>query len=181
MMPILNIGPLAIQLPGLLILLGLWLGLSLAERHAKSQDVHPNILYNLVFIGLIFGVISARLAYVARYPAIFSATPLSLISLNPGLLDAWGGVAGGMIVTLIYGQRKSLQFWPILDALTPLFLVLFIALGLSNLASGAGFGAPTQLPWGILLWGAIRHPTQIYESLAAILILVWLWPNKKWI
>lgn len=37
MLPILPIGPLAIQFPGLVILLGLWLGLSLAEQSVQSH------------------------------------------------------------------------------------------------------------------------------------------------
>ena len=179
MMPILNIGPLAIQLPGLFLILGIWLGLSLAERHAKTYGANSTTLYNLVLVGLVAGAISARLAYISRYPAIFGAAPISLFSLNPGLLDLWGGIAGGLIVALIYGQRKGLHFWQSLDALTPLMAVFSIAIGLFNLASGAAFGAPTQLPWAIYLWGALRHPSQIYETLAAVLILALLWPANK--
>jgi hypothetical protein len=50
MFPILQIGPLAIQVPGLIILAGLWLGLSLAERRAKKRESNPSVLYNLVFV-----------------------------------------------------------------------------------------------------------------------------------
>ena len=181
MMPILNIGPLAIQLPGLLLLLGFWLGLSLAERHANIHNLQPNRLYNLVFIGLISGIIMARVTYVLRYPAIFGADPLSLISLNPGLLDLWGGAAGGILAMTIYGQRVNIKFWPTLDALTPLFMLGMVAFGFYNLASGSAFGAPTNLPWGIELWGETRHPTQIYQIIAALLILFALWPARKWI
>jgi prolipoprotein diacylglyceryl transferase len=179
MAPILNIGPLAIQLPGLILLLGLWLGLSLAERHSATRGVSANTLYNLVFVSLIAGAIGARLAYIARYPSAFSANPLSVISLNPGLLDPVGGVASALLAALIYGQRKSIGFWQALDALTPVFAVLSVAMSLANLASGAGFGSPTNLPWGIPLWGAVRHPTQIYETLAAAIILAILWPGRE--
>jgi phosphatidylglycerol:prolipoprotein diacylglycerol transferase len=180
MMPILNIGPLAIQLPGLLLLLGIWLGLSLSEKYAKRQGINPNTIYNLVFIGLISGAVTARLAYVVRYPAVFSSAPLGVFSLNPGLLDPWGGLAGGLIAALIYGQRKNLPFWSTMDAITPLLSVFSISMSLSNLASGAGFGAPTDLFWGIYLWGAVRHPSQVYESVAATLILVIFWPTRNW-
>jgi len=40
MLPILHIGPLAIQTPGLMILLGIGLGLSLAERQAEHFRVN---------------------------------------------------------------------------------------------------------------------------------------------
>jgi prolipoprotein diacylglyceryl transferase len=179
MLPILNIGPLAIQVTGLVLLLGVWLGLSLAERHASRFGVKPNELYNLAFVVMIAGVIGARLAYALRYPGAFAQAPLSLFSLNPGLLDAWGGLAVGLLAALIYGQRKGMAFWPTLDALTPALAVLGIALSLSQLASGAAFGSPTELPWGIELWGARRHPSQVYEALAGALILAILWPGRQ--
>ena len=37
MFPILQIGPLAIQVPGLVIIAGLWFGLTLSEHRAKKH------------------------------------------------------------------------------------------------------------------------------------------------
>ena len=178
MLPILEIGPLVVPVPAILLLLGLWLGLSLAERHAMRFGISNQYLYNLVFVALISGLVGARLAYVLRYPQAFLSSPFSIISPNPGLLDPWGFGLGALIGGLIYGQRKHLPFWQTLDALTPLLAVLAVTLGLSHLASGAAFGLPTELPWGIELWGASRHPSQIYETLAAIAILVAVWPGR---
>ncbi len=178
MLPILQLGPLAIQTPGLILLLGLWLSLTLAEKHAHRHGIPSEWLYNLAFTALLAGIVGARFAYAARYTSAFVASPVSLISLNPGLLDPVGGVAIGVIAALIYGQRKQLPLWPTLDALTPIFMGLAVALSLANLASGNGFGAETHLPWGIDLWGAKRHPAQIYETFAALLILIFLWPNR---
>ncbi len=178
MLPILNVGPLALQFPGLVLLLGIWLGLSLSERYAARFQSQANILYNLALGSLLGALIGARLVYAVRFSEIFLADPASLISLNPGLLDASGAVAGGLLFALVYGQRNHLSFWHTLDALTPALAVFAIAWHLANLASGSGFGAPSQLPWSIDLWGAARHPVQIYEALAAGLILLLLWPGK---
>jgi phosphatidylglycerol---prolipoprotein diacylglyceryl transferase len=175
MLPVLQVGPLAIQLPGLAIILGLWLGLILAERNAPRRGIHAATLYNLVFISLISGLLGARLLYVAQYPQAFTANPLNLISLNPGLLDLWGGVACAIMAALVYGQRKKLPLWSTLDALTPAFAIVSISMSIANLASGNAFGSPTSLPWGIELWGAVRHPTQIYETLLATMILLIIW------
>jgi phosphatidylglycerol:prolipoprotein diacylglycerol transferase len=54
-----------------------------------------------------------------------------------------------------------------------------LVLPLANLASGNGFGAETSLPWGIELWGAMRHPVQIYEAIGAGLVLWYLWPTRQ--
>ena len=184
MMPVLQIGPVALPLPSLLLIAGLWLGLELTERFASrhaSTTGRPDAsqVYNLIMLMLAAGLIGARLTYVLRYPSEFAASPTSLFSLDPGLLDPAGGLAGALIAGLVYGQRKKLAFWPTLDAVTPLLAVLAVALALSHLASGAAFGAPTSLPWGLELWGARRHPSQLYELAAAVLILILIWPGRE--
>ncbi|MCJ7660723.1 MAG: prolipoprotein diacylglyceryl transferase [Anaerolineales bacterium] len=169
MLPVLNIGPLALQVPGLIIIIGIWLGLSLVERLTSS--VKPSILYNLVLFSVLLGILGARIGYVLEFPSAFSDNPLNIISLNLALFNLFAGIGVGLIVAIIYGQKKQLPFWGTLDALTPLFGVFMIALSISNLASGNAFGSPTDLPWGIDLWGSHRHPTQVYEIILSTIIL----------
>jgi prolipoprotein diacylglyceryltransferase len=178
MLPVLQIGPLALQTPGLALILGLWIGLSLSERLAARFKADASKLYNLIFTALAAGVIGARLSFVAQSTQAFIASPLNIFSLNPGLLDPVGGLAIGIMAAAIYGNRAGLPLWPTLDALSPLLAVFTIALGVSHLASGKAFGMPTSLPWGIDLWGAKRHPTQIYEIVAGLLTLGLIWPRS---
>lgn len=172
MFPTLQIGPLALQVPGLVMLAGLWMGLTLSERRARRRGENAGDLYNLVFIALIAGIIGARLSYAITYPSAFAANPLSLLSINQGLFDPFAGVLIGISAAVIYIYRKQIAFWSTLDALTPLFAVLAITQGISHFAGGSAFGSPTDLPWGIHLWGAIRHPAQIYEIILAAIILL---------
>ncbi len=174
MLPVLQIGPLALPVPAFSLLLALWFGLSLAEKFAPKRGVSAEALYHLTSTGLIAGLLGARLGYVFQYPNAFLASPLSLISLNAGLLDPFAGIAVGLVAMLVYGQRARLAFWTTLDALTPLPAVLAVGFAVAHMASGEAFGAETTLPWGIQLWGATRHPTQFYELIAATLTLVWL-------
>ncbi len=172
MFPIVQIGPVALQIPGLVLLVGLWIGLTLSERRARRRGEDPGHVYNLVFISLITGVIGARLSYAATYPNAFTTNPRSLVSLNPGLLDPLAGALIAAAAAAIYLFRKNLPLWSTLDALTPLFAVMGIAIGISHFASGSAFGISTQVPWGIQLWGATRHPTQIYEIILATFTLI---------
>ena len=171
MLPTLQLGPLALPVPGLVILVGLWIALSLSERRAVQKGIASNDFYSLVMISFGVGVIGARLAYVIQYPDAFQASPASLFSFNPRLFDLTAGIAAGLLSGTIYAQRKHFSLWPTLDILTPGLAVMGISLGLSHIASGTAFGVPTRLPWGIDLWGEIRHPTQIYETFMACLIL----------
>lgn len=172
MLPVLQVGPMAIQTPGLILLLGVWIGLWLSERHAPRHKLDASSLYNLVLIAILAGLVGGRLFFIIRFPEAFIANPTSIVSINLSLFDTPGAILSGFLAALIYGGRKKLPFWATLDALTPGMAIFAIAFALANLASGNGFGSPAQVPWAIELWGARRHPTQVYDSLAAALILV---------
>jgi phosphatidylglycerol:prolipoprotein diacylglycerol transferase len=156
-------------------IIALWIGLSLASRYAPKRGVAGNKLENLVLFLLLAGLLGGRLGYASQYPQAFLASPLSLLSLNTDLFDAWSAFAFGLIGAIIYSQRSKLEFWPTLDSLTPTLSILAIGVGLAHLASGEAFGAPSSLPWSVEQWGTRRHPSQVYETLAALLIFVLLW------
>lgn len=176
MFPNLQLGPLNLQTPLLALLLAFWLGLNLAERFAPRHNINPDSLYNLVFTALVSGILGARLGFIALNPAAFTHL-WDALSLNPGLLDPWSGLGTALIAALVYAQRKKMALWSTLDALTPLFAMIMLGMGVSHLASGQAFGMKTDLPWGIALWGATRHPTQVYEILAALATLILLSPK----
>ncbi len=178
MLPVLHIGSLALQTPGLILLLGIWLGLSTAEKMAPRLRISANHIYNLVLVGFISGVLGARLAYGIQFFSIFLTEPFSLFSLTATMLNEEAGLAAGGIAALVYANRKKLALWPTLDTLAAGASVFAIAWHLANFASGNAFGAPTAVPWAIDLWAERRHPVQLYEMLAAIIIFVSLFPRK---
>ncbi|MBS1250776.1 MAG: Prolipoprotein diacylglyceryl transferase [Chloroflexi bacterium] len=179
MFPTVQIGPLSAPTPGLILLFGIWLGITLAERLAPRFNVAGKALSDIVFAALLAGILGARLAYAVQSLPAFLDNPLSLFSLTPNMLDPVGGLLLAAIVAFFYGRHKKLALWPTLDALTPFLATLGIALGLAHLASGDAYGVPTTLPWGIFLWEARRHPTQIYEILGAGLTLALTWPSAE--
>jgi prolipoprotein diacylglyceryl transferase len=168
MYPILQIGPLAIQLPGLLLLAGLWIGTQLAERGTARNKLDPLWISNMIFNALAAGVIGARLGYALKYLDLYLSEPLNLLALNLNTLSTMEGIAVGLIAAMIYAQRKGLSLLPTIDTLTPGLSVFAIFVALAHLSSGDAFGAPTTVPWSIEIWGADRHPTQIYELLIAM-------------
>jgi prolipoprotein diacylglyceryltransferase len=178
MLPFLNLFGVAIAFPPLIMLVGIWLGASLAEKHAAKQKLAGDILFNLIFTGLAAYLVGGRLSYAIQHPSAFSDNLLNLFSRNFGLFDPIGGLVVALIAVVIYGQRKGLKLWPTLDAVTPTLAVLMLALPLANLASGEAYGAPSELPWAIELWGTSRHPVQLYEALGGAVILWAFWPGK---
>lgn len=175
MFPVLRIGPAAIQSAGLLLVLGYFFGLSLSERFTRKLGENPDTLTNLILIATLAGLIAARLFFVVEHIALFQKNPAGLVSVDPSLLDPWGGITGAAIAILIYGQRKHLEFWAALDRLTLFLAIMAVSIGLAHIASGQAFGEPSSLPWAIELWGAKRQPSQFYETAGALAILLLLW------
>jgi phosphatidylglycerol:prolipoprotein diacylglycerol transferase len=162
----------------ILLVIAAWLGLSLAEKRSEQHGISKEMLNNITFYSLLGYVIGGRVLYAAAHFSAFSKSPLSLFTLNPDLFDPLSAALTAILVGFIYGQRHRLSLWPALDSLTPLFAVTAIGLSLSHLAAGTAFGSPTDMPWGIDLWNATRHPTQIYELTASLLTFSLLWFKK---
>ena len=162
----------------ILFVIAAWVGLALAEKRADHHGISKSDLNNITFYGLIAFIIGGRITFVLQNLPAFIKSPLGIISINPDIFDPLGAITVAIIVAIIYGQHRKLLFWNTLDALTPFFAILCIGLGLSHLAAGTAFGKETNLSWGINLWNATRHPTQIYETLASLLTFSLLWFKK---
>jgi phosphatidylglycerol---prolipoprotein diacylglyceryl transferase len=175
MMPFLRLGPFLLQLPGLAVLAGVWLGSALTEKQASRLRLSSQDVYNLVFYGLLAGLVGARLAYAAQYAAAFQANPLGLFALTPATLSPLPGAAVGLVVAVLFGRRRRLPLRPTLDALAPGVAMFLAGLAVAHLFSGNAFGMPARLPWSIYLWNDYRHPTQVYEIVAAVLIVGLAW------
>ena len=172
MLPVLQIGPLAIQTFGLVLLLSLWSGIWLAEKFANKFQISSEILDKLIVYSLVSSVLAARLFYFLRFPSAFLKSPLNLVSLNVQMMDWSGGALAGALIFLIMVQHRKLEIWAVLDSLSPLLPVIGMGLGLATLAVGSQYGIPTEMPWGIKLWGEVRHPVQLYQTVGFLLIMV---------
>jgi len=172
MFPYLRIGPFLLQLPGLALLAGLWIGFTLIEKEAAKLEMDASKITNTVFYGLIAGLFGARLGYALQFLDVYLSNPLSLFSLDTNTLSPELGTVFGLIVAFVFGGRYKLSLRPTLDVLAPGLAVFMIAFGVAHILSGEAYGAPTRLPWSVFLWADYRHPSQIYETVGAIMIFL---------
>lgn len=175
MFPILNIGRAAIQLPGLILLLGYWLSLNLAGRQTKRVNISEDTIFNAGFIALLTGLVGARLGYVALHWSAYRNDLSGILALTTGALAVPIGALIGLGLAALYLWRQRLPALVVLDILAPAFALMFAFVSLADLSGGSSYGVVTDLPWAIELWGAHRHPTQVYELLAALATLGLLW------
>jgi prolipoprotein diacylglyceryltransferase len=170
MFPVIHLGPLSIQARGLILLAAFWLAAEAAERGAKRLGLRGDVVYSLAFIAAAAGLIGARLGYVLEHWSAYQGDLGSIVALNFNTLSPLAGVVTGIIAAYWYARRKGVANRKLLDALTPGLIVFAGGLALADLASGDAYGSPSSLPWAIELWGAQRHPTQIYQLIAVIVI-----------
>ena len=175
MFPFLRLGPILLQVPGLALLAGVWVGSYLADKEATRLKLKAATISNLIFYGLVAGIVGARLGYAVRYLSTYLANPLGLLALTPATLSPSAGMVIGAAVAVWFGRRKKLPFRPTLDALAPGLAAFLVSTGIAHILSGDAFGSATSAPWAIYLWDERRHPSQVYETIAALLVFAVEW------
>jgi phosphatidylglycerol:prolipoprotein diacylglycerol transferase len=177
--PYLSIFGFSVQAYLLLLMLAVWAGLWLAARQARWLGLDSDHVYNMGFYALLATLLGARLAYVlGNWPA-YRDGPLAALSPTPTALAWPEGLVIGGLVAAVYWLRYHLPVGATLDALVP---GLTLAMALERLGAfldGRNFGEPTTLPWGVLMWGEVRHPVQLYEMLALLAILGLTWWQRQ--
>jgi phosphatidylglycerol:prolipoprotein diacylglycerol transferase len=176
MAPYLSIFGLSLQAYPLFILIAVIAGLGLAARQARRLGLDADHAYNLGFYSLLATLLGARLAFVVGNWSAYRDVPLSALSPTATAFAWPEGVVIGLLVALIYGLRYRLPLGLTLDAFAPGLALAMAGERLGAFLGGTNFGEPTTLPWGVFMWGQVRHPAQIYEMLALLVILaILLW------
>ena len=172
MFPYLRLGPFILPMASLALLAGLWLGLPLIEREAARLKINVTTLSNAIFYSLLAGLVGSRLGYALEFSSAYLVNPLSLLALTPTTLSPSAGLVVGLIVFVIFIQRKGLLIGPTLDAIAPGLAMFMVFVGLAHILSGDAYGAPTRVPWAIRLWNEYRHPSQFYEIFIALTVFL---------
>ena len=180
MFPALNILGVTVQTYPFVLVLASAAGLWLSERTARRLGLDADAVNSLGFYALLATVLGARLAYVVTHWSAYRDAMLSIFSLTPTALSWPGGVPIGCLVASVYWRRQQLPVGATLDALAPGLAVALAVERLGAFLSGNSLGRPTTLPWGVYLWDQVRHPVQLYEMVALLLILgVLLWHRAR--
>jgi phosphatidylglycerol:prolipoprotein diacylglycerol transferase len=168
MLPVLQVGPLAIPVYPLSLLLAIWIALAVGAWAARYQGLAGDHIYNAGLYGLVAGVVIARLAHVITFWSAYRAQPLEIVGLNTRAFIGWPGLVAALVVAGWYIRRHRLPWTRVVDAgaLGALLGVSVACLG--AFLAGQSLGTPTALPWGITIWDVPRHPFQLYGMLAAL-------------
>ncbi|SMB89381.1 Prolipoprotein diacylglyceryl transferase [Desulfonispora thiosulfatigenes DSM 11270] len=182
----LEIGPLQIRWYGILMSTALLLGTILALREIRRQNIDEDKFLNVLLVAIPFGFIGARLYYVIFKWDYYSQFPSEIPAVWHGGLAIHGGIIGAFIAGYIMVRISKLNFWQIGDIVAP-SLILGQAIGRwGNFINQEAYGYvvdKAKVPWAMMIDGAYRHPTFLYESIWNLIgFLALLWARKKsWI
>jgi prolipoprotein diacylglyceryltransferase len=156
--------------------------LLLAARIGRQLELRSDDLL-LIVVGIVPGAfIGARIGYALLHLDAFGADPAALLDPGRGGLELAAGVVGGALtgayVAMLLGA--PIRAWAHVAALPLLF-----ALGagkLTMILGGSGQGTPSDAawataylgpgPWGSLAPALPSHPSQAYEGLGTLALMV---------
>jgi phosphatidylglycerol:prolipoprotein diacylglycerol transferase len=188
------VGPVTLHTYGVLLALAFVAGLWVAARQARKEGLDGARVADMAVYVLIAGLIGAKLLLLGVEWRTYARSWKEIGSLVQSGGVFYGGLLGALPVAWWYMRRHKLPTWRTADALAPA-VVLGQAIGrLGCFAAGCCYGRPADVPWAVTFRDPYTlrqvgtpldiplHPSQLYESLAALAIfglLMWMSTRKR--
>ncbi len=182
---------------GVVIALGMLMAIGYAAFRCKQSGISIDDLTDIAIFTILFGVIGARLYYVAFSPNQFK-TIWDVLNLRSGGLAIYGGIIAGAITIFVCCLIKKISWRKLFDCVGPGVMIAQAMGRWGNFFNGEAYGGLVQEghPLYFLRMGLISrntygdfgtydmvyvHPTFLYESLWNILgfILINIFFKKK--
>ncbi len=180
---IIALGPIHIRWYGLLFAASFLVGFQIMTKIFGKEKKSAKDLNDLLWYMLIGTVVGARLGHCLFYnPEYYLSHPLEIFMTWKGGLASHGAAIGIVSSIYLYSKRKKDQsFLWVMDrvVITVVLAGFFIRMG--NLMNSEIIGKATDVPWAFIFVDAYvpdpmtpRHPAQLYEAIAYLLIFVFL-------
>ena len=159
---------------GVIIALGMSLAILYAFFNANKFGVDKNKMIDVVIVGIICGIVGARVYYVIFSLDNFSGNFWKIFDLRTGGLAIYGGIIFAFVSGFLVCRYKKIKFLPLAD-MTSIGFLLGQGMGRwGNFINIEAYGSHTDLPWGmtsneIPINLQPVHPTFSYESIWCIL------------
>jgi phosphatidylglycerol---prolipoprotein diacylglyceryl transferase len=189
-----QMGPLTLHTYGVLLAVAFLAGLWVAARQARRDGLDSARITDMAIYVLIGGLLGAKLLLLVVEWPYYMKNPRDIWSLVQSGGVFYGGLLGALPVAFWYARRHQLDGWRTADVLAPGVAIGQCLGRLGCFAAGCCYGRPTGVPWAVRFHddyaarevgtplGVPLHPTQLYESAAALLIflgLLWLARHKR--
>ena len=161
---------------------------------AKMVGIPERTITDFALLALIGGIIGARVGEMIEQwprfgqdahgqPLSFGALISKSLDFDGGGMVWYGGFILASVLILILAKKRRLRLLEICDLLIPAVL---LALGTGRVGcflNGCCFGRSTTAPWAVANpFGIASHPTQLYETLACLVLFAltwWRWRHRR--
>jgi len=171
-----TIGSWSLRWYTLLVIVALGVALYLSTKELTKRGLDGNFVIDAMLWALPAGIIGARAYFVAFHWDYYRTLPLSsVVAIWEGGIAIHGALFAAFPVAWYYAKRRRVDILPYLDVVMPC-LALAQAIGRwGNWFNQEAYGAPTNLPWGMVIQGVAYHPAFLYESLWDLALFAILW------
>ena len=187
---LIDFGWMQIHSYGFFLAISFAIGIWFAGRRAEKRGIPAERITDVSLIIIVATVVGARALYVFAHLGQFSGRWLDVFRTWEGGLTMYGGAVPATILGMWFLRRWGIDAWKAADAIVP---SMALGLGFTRVGcflSGCCFGAPTDLPWGVLFppeshAGALHpgvplHPAQLYASATGFALFGFLlWIDRK--
>ncbi|RKR10392.1 prolipoprotein diacylglyceryl transferase [Flavobacterium sp. 90] len=182
---------------GALFACGLLLGYYIVRNIYKKENLSIDNLDSLLVYVIVGTILGARLGHCFFYePSYFLQHPIEIllpIQKIGGVykfvgyqgLASHGGSIGVLIAMVLYCRKYKVKFLWLLDKMAIGVPVTGAFIRFGNFMNSEIYGKPTNGNWGVVFERddmIPRHPTQLYEAFAYLLIFVilyWMYKSDK--
>ena len=167
-----TVGPFTARWYGMAYVVGFLCVVALMYVIGKRWKIKLDLdaLCTILLCAMIGVIVGARLGYVLFYGAgMYAGNPLAVFDFSHGGMSFHGGFVGALLGGIVASRLLKMPYLSLVDlALIGVPVALFFG-RCANFVNGELWGAPTDLPWGVVFGGSAgdvaRHPTQLYEAL----------------
>ena len=184
---IFRIGSFAVRWYGLLFASSFLFGYVIMNRIFKNENLGEAVLDRLTIYMAIGVIIGARLGHCLFYePGYYLHHPLEIILIYKGGLASHGAAIGILTAVWFFARKEKKDYLWVLDRIAIVVALSGFLIRMGNLMNSEIYGIETTVPWGFVFLRnhevAPKHPTQIYEGLAYLMIFFLLfriyWSKK---
>ena len=163
----LSIGPVTIQIWGLMVAAGIFAGAWLGARMAARRGLEASIVWDAAAWMIAGAMLFARLFHVVLYdPATYIAHPTQIVAVWNGGMSMFGGLVGATIAAVWYLRRRKTNVWAYVCAI---IYGLPLGIGIGRIGCFLIHDHPGTLTHFILGVqypdGSVRHDLGLYESI----------------
>jgi len=183
MMPVLlSLGQFRIYSLGFFLVLSWILWSFLFWRYLRSLAINEDRIFDAMFQTSLVTLICARLGFVVTHWELFAGNPLRILALwvQPGL-SLYFGLIAAVGTLIVFALKYKIRVAHVLDGLAVSFVWSALLGMVGSLLDGSTVGIQANTLWAVRYMGyiGVRHPIQVYFSLALVGIGIFLAVMKR--